>query len=89
MLCKYLQAAARREERKQVPREVVPQKTCPRCDKSKDSTEYYKDASGAGGLYGYCKSCTAVRVASKFQHNIVVYVVQGPLATIKDTPLLG
>jgi hypothetical protein len=88
MLFGYLQAAARREKRK--PREVVPKKTCRRCDKSKDpKTEFYRDASGAGGLYEYCKSCVAVRVAPEFKPNIVVYVVHGPLATIKDTPLFG
>jgi hypothetical protein len=73
MLGGYLQGAARREKRKQVPRDVAPKKWCPRCKKSKDSTDYCRDSSGAGGLHGYCKSCKAVRVAPKFKHGIVVY----------------
>jgi hypothetical protein len=86
MLWGYLQDAARREERKQVP--VVPKKTCPCCDKPKDSTEFYRDASKAGGLYGYCKSCAAVRVAPEFQHNTVLIRSARALGNNERQPII-
>ena len=48
-------------------------KFCPKCERVKDSQDFYPDSSRKGGLSSYCSACSKARCAERYKNNEEAY----------------